>query len=111
MTTSAQGQLRETAVVDKTAHLDLPMMVLDIVANDYESFSTVIREVSEWAHQEQIFTSLDKIESTLRQLVADGVVLAYEYVANEQCFRPVELGINIEGLYFYATAAGIELLA
>jgi hypothetical protein len=77
------------------------------VANDYESFDTIVDEVMKWARAEGRSFRREDILEALRALIRDGYVRAYEMTPEPRVadFTPERLN----ELWFYATPIGKKL--
>jgi hypothetical protein len=86
-------------------------LIIDAVANDYESFESITQQVQEWTQAEKaILISPEEIERGLAQAIAMGYVQAFRLSATSPPevvkFNATEIG----ELSFYRTRAGLDVL-
>ncbi|HAX41887.1 MAG TPA: hypothetical protein DCY80_04925 [Solibacterales bacterium] len=88
-------------------------MVLDSVANDYESLETILEEVKEWANDEYIQVTTRLIIELLAQLLRGGEVVAYRLTTTStpQVLASVNLDELHDDAYFFITPEGRKTAA
>lgn len=83
-------------------------MVLDSVADDYESLDMIIEEVAKWSTAEYIQVNSGEIIAVLGQLLQAGQVAAYCLTSSPK--PEVLASVNLDALqndtYFYITPDG-----
>lgn len=93
-----------------TAQEILHCLVLDSVANDYESLETIIEEVAVWATEERLQVTAKEITAALGQLIQAGQVAAYRVTATSkpEVLSSVNLDAPQADTYFYITPDGLK---
>lgn len=84
-------------------------LIMDAIADDFESFDTICESVDRWSSEEKaINPSVCEIERGLFQLLEAGLADAY-ILANTN--KKIELGdissSNLKKLYFYLSNEGL----
>lgn len=75
--------------------------VINVVANDYESFPTVRSETIGWAAQENKDLSEAAVKEALIALVRDGLVECFEYRSDESKYRKASFDPHHIDQYWY----------
>lgn len=88
---------------------DMPIrsMVMDSIANDYEDFRMISREVMKWASERALYVETGEVADALMDLVECGFAKAYRLSANSP-FETVERpeAREISEYYFLLTDEG-----
>ena len=104
---------RELAVTDGPVRSpSLLIIVVDVVATDYEDFATIIQEVGAWADSIGVSASIQEVESALRVGVDQGFIGAFQYSSANRTYEKADLSKDgLEHFHFLATASGKKLCA
>ena len=98
----------EVVTISMTREKFLEELIMDTIANDYEDFDMIVREVTTACAEPVASPSVTEITNGLRRLIDAGLARAY-------LLSPTRLPVVVsdvgqpelsEGLYFYLTQDG-----
>ena len=85
--------------------------VLEAVANDYESFASILEMVSQWLAKGELQASRVAIAAALNRAINEGYVQAYLLSPHEPHSKVVESSPDrLDDLWFYITPSGKRLV-
>jgi hypothetical protein len=81
--------------------------VVNVVANDYENYDLVSKEVLDWATKERADANPDTIREALAAVVQDGFVDCYRYSQANGSYERAEFSASkLSELWFYVSSKG-----
>jgi hypothetical protein len=94
-----------------TRHETLRVMVLSVIADDYESFRIIAHETSEWAGEVGLAVNHRGILDVLAGLILEGLAKAYILSSHAPYATPVEYSPDrVQILWYWITDKGKLLL-
>ena len=83
-------------------------LIIDAIANDYESFETIVHEVNTWSLEQGRHVDIGEIRDGLLELIQCGYAKAYSLSPTSD---PMEIGISelrsrFESAYYLLTEQG-----
>ena len=87
-------------------------LIMDSIADDFESFETICDSVDRWdSEKRNIKPDIFEVERGLLQLIEAGLANAYALTNTiEKIDLRDEILANLNGLYFYLSREGLEVL-
>ena len=83
----------------------LQSYVVNVVADDYENYELISKEVLDWAAEDRTAASPDAVRDALGTVVRDGLVDCYRFSAGN--YERVEFGASrLEELWFRISSKG-----
>ena len=91
----------------------LTWLVLNAIADDYESLEIILVDVGRWAGEDGITFDVHEVQASLVELVGTGLARAFEYdhAAKNYEMTSIPHPSDIaEDHWFYITSAGIQAM-
>jgi hypothetical protein len=86
---------------------DLDYLVLQAVANDFEEFEMIAKEITEWTSNNKTAPGIERIQQALMKAIAEGTVKAYEPREGDHQLVATEADPRkVHSLWFYVTEQG-----
>jgi hypothetical protein len=93
-------------------NLILYEFVLEAVANDYESFECILKQVMQWATGQVLNVAREEVAEALRRAIREGDVQAFLLSPQPPYSQTVEFSPDrLDDLWFYVTPKGKRLVA
>lgn len=86
------------------------LMIMDVVANDYEDCDTIAAEVNSWAEEQGLNVTESDLLKLLCDLVRTGHIDAYELPATSQSPRVLAPEEKCAHAYYLISKAGRRLI-
>lgn len=86
--------------------------VVNVVANDYENYELIEKEVLEWAGRERVPATPNAVRGALVAVVKTGLVDSYRFSAASRSYEKAEFDLaKASDLWFYVSAKGKQYLS